>query len=74
MDILKKVRYLFPYLCRGKYPPASEYVRHADRSTASLVETFRSMQLEEELQENGDLDYEVSVNYFPIKANLLQPI
>ncbi|XP_047950692.1 coatomer subunit beta'-2 [Salvia hispanica] len=43
---------------RGKYPPASEYVRHADRSTASLVETFRSMQLEEELQENGDLDYE----------------
>ncbi|KAL1551322.1 coatomer subunit beta'-1-like [Salvia divinorum] len=46
---------------RGKYPPASEYVQNADRSTASLVETFRSMQMEEEeeeLPENGDLDYE----------------
>lgn len=48
-----------PLLCRGKYPPASEYVQHADRSTASLVEIFRNMQLEEEHLENGDLDYEV---------------
>ncbi|KAL0425061.1 UNVERIFIED_CONTAM: Coatomer subunit beta'-2, partial [Sesamum radiatum] len=42
---------------RGKYPPAVEYVQHADRSTASLVETFRNMQMEEEL-DNGGLDYE----------------
>lgn len=56
---------LFPLLCRGKYPPASEYVKHADRSTASLVEIFRNLQMEEEegqeLPENGDLDYEVLV-------------
>ncbi|KAH6761184.1 Coatomer [Perilla frutescens var. frutescens] len=44
---------------RGNYPPASEYVQHADRSTASLVEMFRNMQMEEEPLENGDLDYEV---------------
>ncbi|KAK6148876.1 hypothetical protein DH2020_016401 [Rehmannia glutinosa] len=45
---------------RGNYPPAAEYVQHADRSTASLVETFRNMQLEEEDEplENGGLDYE----------------
>ncbi|XP_042049363.1 coatomer subunit beta'-1-like [Salvia splendens] len=38
---------------RGKYPPASEYVQNVDRSTVSLVETFRSMQMEDR-----DLDYE----------------
>ncbi|KAL6584698.1 hypothetical protein OROMI_003987 [Orobanche minor] len=44
---------------RGNYPPASEYVQHADRSTASLVEIFRNMQLEdEEPLQNGGLDYE----------------
>ncbi|KAL8458178.1 hypothetical protein ACS0TY_035896 [Phlomoides rotata] len=44
---------------RGNFPQADEYVQHADRSTASLVEIFRNMQTEEEEpQENGDLDYE----------------
>lgn len=42
-------------------------MQHADRSTASLVEIFRNMQMdEEEPLENGDLDYEVEVNLFPI--------
>ncbi|KAL3633027.1 hypothetical protein CASFOL_026011 [Castilleja foliolosa] len=46
---------------RGNYPPAAEYVQHLDRSTASLVEIYRNMQLEEEEEplENGGLDYEV---------------
>ncbi|GER44990.1 coatomer [Striga asiatica] len=43
---------------RCKYPPAAEYLQHADRSTASLVETFRNMQMDEEHLENGELDYE----------------
>ncbi|KAK4427513.1 Coatomer subunit beta'-1 [Sesamum alatum] len=43
---------------RGNYLPAAEYVHHADRSTASLVEAFRNMQMEEETLENGGLDYE----------------
>ncbi|KAL6495891.1 hypothetical protein OROGR_030454 [Orobanche gracilis] len=44
---------------RGKYPPAVEYVQHADRLTASLVETFKSMQIDEdEHLDNGELDYE----------------
>ncbi|KAL1564183.1 coatomer subunit beta'-1-like [Salvia divinorum] len=59
---LVSICYFHPSNCnsphRGKYPPASEYAQHADRLTASLVETFRSMQLEaEELPE--DLDYEI---------------
>lgn len=55
-----------PSLCRGKYLPAVEYVQHADRSTASLVEIFRNMQMdEEEPSENGVLDYEVELK-FPI--------
>ncbi|KAL8043147.1 hypothetical protein ABFX02_09G099400 [Erythranthe guttata] len=45
---------------RGNYPPAAEYAQHADRSTASLVEAFRNMQMEDEEEplENGGLDYE----------------
>ncbi|KAL7114171.1 hypothetical protein ACP275_04G103600 [Erythranthe tilingii] len=44
---------------RGKYPPAAEYMQHADRSTASLIEAFRNMQMDEdEPSENGVLDYE----------------
>ncbi|XP_042049470.1 coatomer subunit beta'-2-like isoform X2 [Salvia splendens] len=44
---------------RGNLPPAAEYIHHADRSTASLVEIFRTMQIEEdEHLENGGLDYE----------------
>lgn len=46
--------------CRGKYPPASEYLSYADKSTISLVEVFRNIQLEEEQPlENGALDHEV---------------
>ncbi|KAG6425374.1 hypothetical protein SASPL_115805 [Salvia splendens] len=45
---------------RGNFPPAAEYMQHADRSTASLVEIFRNMQIEEdEHLENGGLDYDV---------------
>ncbi|KAG6422303.1 hypothetical protein SASPL_118870 [Salvia splendens] len=43
---------------RGKFPPAAEYMQHADRSIASLVEIFRNMQIEDEHLENGGLDYE----------------
>ncbi|KAL2539266.1 Coatomer subunit beta'-2 [Abeliophyllum distichum] len=45
----------------GNYPPAAEYVQHVDRSTASLVEAFRNMQMhEEEPLQNGSLDHEVA--------------
>lgn len=41
-------------------------MQHADRSTASLVEAFRNMHIEEdEHLENGGLDYEVEVHFFP---------
>ncbi|KAH6812429.1 hypothetical protein C2S51_026191, partial [Perilla frutescens var. frutescens] len=45
---------------RGNFPPAAEYVQHADRSTTSIVEAFRTMQVEadEEHLENGGLDYD----------------
>lgn len=62
------------WICRGNFPPAAEYVQHADRSTASLVETFRNMQIEEdEHLENGGLDYEVEVNFsfVPLDSSLL---
>ncbi|KAL3840909.1 hypothetical protein ACJIZ3_025500 [Penstemon smallii] len=45
---------------RGYYPPAAEYLQHADRSTASLVEAFRNMQMDEEPLENGEVDHEVN--------------
>lgn len=44
--------------CRGVYPPAYEYLNHADKSQMTLVEAFRNMQIEEPL-ENGDYDHEV---------------
>ncbi|TYJ17985.1 hypothetical protein E1A91_A09G090900v1 [Gossypium mustelinum] len=43
---------------RGIYPPAADYLKHADRSHMTLVETFRNMPTEEEPLENGDLDHE----------------
>lgn len=51
---------LFFYF-RGVYPPAEEYVNHADKSHITLVEAFRNMQVEEEEQplENGDSNHEV---------------
>ncbi|PSR96848.1 Coatomer subunit beta, partial [Actinidia chinensis var. chinensis] len=44
---------------RGTYPPADEYVKYADRSPVSLVEAFRSMQIDEDAPfENGGLNHE----------------
>ncbi|XP_027122661.1 coatomer subunit beta'-1-like [Coffea arabica] len=44
---------------RGNHPPAIEYLNYADRSTISLVEAFRNMQMDDEPPlENGALDYE----------------
>jgi len=44
---------------RGVYPPAEEYINHADRSHLTLVEAFRNMQVDdEEPLENGDADHE----------------
>ncbi|KAL9268556.1 Coatomer subunit beta'-2-like protein [Drosera capensis] len=45
---------------RGSYPPAEEYLNHADRSKVDLVEAFKSLQvveeedLDDEPLENGD--------------------
>ncbi|KAK8678793.1 hypothetical protein V6N13_144277 [Hibiscus sabdariffa] len=45
----------------GVYPPAADYLNHADRSKMTLVEVFRSMQIEDkEPLENGELDYETA--------------
>ncbi|GAA0140697.1 vesicle coat protein [Lithospermum erythrorhizon] len=45
---------------RGIYPPAAEYVNHTEKSTTSLVEIFRNMQIEEdEALQNGELDHEM---------------
>uniref|UniRef100_A0ACD5ZMW5 Uncharacterized protein n=1 Tax=Avena sativa TaxID=4498 RepID=A0ACD5ZMW5_AVESA len=34
--------------CRGIYPPAEEYMIHAERSNESLVEAFKNMHVDEE--------------------------
>ncbi|CAL5053540.1 unnamed protein product [Urochloa decumbens] len=45
---------------RGVYPPAEEYMTYAERSSESLVEAFKSMNVEEEVpSENGDPAHEV---------------
>lgn len=45
---------------RGVYPPAEEYMTYAERSNGSLVEAFKSMNVEEEIpSENGDPTHEV---------------
>lgn len=45
---------------RGVYPPAEEYMTHAERSNESLVEAFKSMNVEEEASsENGEPAHEV---------------
>uniref|UniRef100_A0A3Q7FWP9 Coatomer subunit beta' n=1 Tax=Solanum lycopersicum TaxID=4081 RepID=A0A3Q7FWP9_SOLLC len=44
----------------GGYPPATEYVNHADRSTNNLVEAFSNMKMDEESLENGDIDHDVA--------------
>ena len=51
---------------RGVYPPAVDYLNHADRSQMTLVEAFRNMQIEEEPLENGDLDHEVYNPYVSV--------
>ncbi|XP_022714928.1 coatomer subunit beta'-2 isoform X1 [Durio zibethinus] len=46
---------------RGVYPPAADYLNHADSSQMTLVEAFRNMQIGgEEPLENGDLDHEAA--------------
>ncbi|OEL22968.1 Coatomer subunit beta'-2 [Dichanthelium oligosanthes] len=45
---------------RGVYPPAEEYMTCAERTNESLVEAFKSMNVEEEVpSENGDPSHEV---------------
>ncbi|CAN6927908.1 unnamed protein product, partial [Brassica oleracea] len=44
---------------RGVYTAAENYPSHADRSSMTLVEAFRNLQVEEEGSlENGDMDHE----------------
>lgn len=43
---------------RGVFNPAEEYANVADKPYTTLVEAFRSMQIEGHL-ENGDIDHEV---------------
>ncbi|CAD6336442.1 unnamed protein product [Miscanthus lutarioriparius] len=44
---------------RGVYPPAEEYMTYAERSNESLVEVFKSMNVEEVPSENEDPAHEV---------------
>nr|AAP21288.1 At1g52360 [Arabidopsis thaliana]BAC42999.1 putative coatomer complex subunit [Arabidopsis thaliana] len=44
---------------RGVYTGAKDYPSHADKSSMTLVEAFRNLQVEEEESlENGDMDHE----------------
>lgn len=50
---------------RGTYPPAEHYLNYAERSNINLVESFKSMQIDEEesILENGDSDHrEIQAN------------
>lgn len=50
----------FDFCFRNVYPPAEQYINHADKSHVTLVEAFRNMQIEEEEPlENGDSNHEV---------------
>lgn len=43
---------------RDLFPPASEYINFAEKANINLIESFRSMHIEEEMQlENGDIDH-----------------
>lgn len=46
---------------RGSYPPADQYVNYAGTSNMNLVESFKSMQIDEYdvPLENGDTAHEV---------------
>lgn len=43
---------------RGVFPPAEKYGNLVDKPYTTLVEAFRSMEIEGHL-ENGDIDHEV---------------
>uniref|UniRef100_A0A2P2MUM6 Coatomer beta subunit n=1 Tax=Rhizophora mucronata TaxID=61149 RepID=A0A2P2MUM6_RHIMU len=44
---------------RSVYPPAEDYINHADKFHTTLVEAFKNMQMEEEEHlENGDYEHE----------------
>ena len=53
-------------MCRGHYPPADQYLNHAEKSDMTLVEAFKRMQvmeheeLEDAAEENGEPDQLVS--------------
>ncbi|KAJ9688486.1 hypothetical protein PVL29_014246 [Vitis rotundifolia] len=50
---------------RGTYPPAEHYLNYAERSNINLVESFKTMQIDEEesILENGDSDHrEIQAN------------
>lgn len=44
---------------RGTYPPAEHYLNYAERSNINLMESFKSMQIDEEesILENGNSDH-----------------
>jgi coatomer subunit beta' len=52
-------------MCRCNYPPADEYMNHAEKSDATLVEAFKRMQVVEDEEqvdaadEDGEPDEEV---------------
>lgn len=50
---------------RGTYPPAEHYLNYAERSNINLMESFKSMQIDEEesILENGNSDHrEIQAN------------
>lgn len=49
------------FIYRGVYTAAENYPSHADKSSITLVEAFRNLQVEaEESLENGVIDHEVT--------------
>jgi coatomer subunit beta' len=53
-------------MCRDHYPPADQYLNHAEKSGMILVEAFKRMQVieheepEDAAEENGEPDQQVS--------------
>lgn len=53
------------FIFRGVYTAAENYPSHAEKSSMTLVEAFRNLQVEEEESfENGDIDHEVTLFLF----------
>lgn len=48
-------------LCRSNYPPAELYPLYAEKTNTTLLERFKSMQIDgdEDQTENGEGDHEV---------------